>query len=380
MSNVVYFNSTMAGASPLSQTLGSIITILDDCLVNGFGSVTLDSLVVSDGVAVATKGTGHNFSQIVTGAGPVIRIAGATPSGLNGDWRVTVTSSSQFTFACPGVLNGTASGTITAKRAPAGWAKAFAGTYKAAYRSPNTAGSQWYFRVDHSASATNPTVRAYKTMTDVDSGTRASRTGGISIAFSQAGNSAWDLVADNRTVYLRNTEVSTGAFSFIGSFGDFEPADAGDIDTAYVGGNVHLGMLLLNITGFSTAPLNNENAQMTLASGFSDQISRPGAAVYVLPLTAGTGSSVMMPGSSNISGAWPNALTGQTDVSLIAIFEGSDLRGRLRGIYAPLHKYSNLPAATAIPLPGGNQGIRLLAETHTGIRSGAVIADLTGPW
>jgi len=52
--SVVYFDSTMTGAPALSGTAGTLIGLLDACLQDGFGGVTLDSLVVASNVATAT--------------------------------------------------------------------------------------------------------------------------------------------------------------------------------------------------------------------------------------------------------------------------------------------------------------------------------------
>lgn len=71
-------------------------------------AVTLTSLTQSGGTATATK-SGHGFSD-----GDQVVIAGATPSGYNGTFNVTVTSSSVFTFPVSSSLATPATGTITA--------------------------------------------------------------------------------------------------------------------------------------------------------------------------------------------------------------------------------------------------------------------------
>lgn len=71
-------------------------------------SQTLTSLTQSSGTATATK-TSHGFSD-----GDQVVIAGATPSGYNGTYNITVTSSSTFTFPVSSSLSTPASGTITA--------------------------------------------------------------------------------------------------------------------------------------------------------------------------------------------------------------------------------------------------------------------------
>ena len=146
--SVKYFDNTMSGAPALPSSAGSLITLLDACLVNGFDQVTLNSLVVADNVATGTVNPNHNFTM--TGnTGPVILIAGATPSELNGEWRIaSIPGSTTFTFITSGITNQTATGTITAKRAAAGWTKALSGTNKAAYSRTAFGVTSMLLRVD----------------------------------------------------------------------------------------------------------------------------------------------------------------------------------------------------------------------------------------
>jgi hypothetical protein len=164
--------STMTGAPTLSGTAGTLITLLDNCLINGFGSVTLSSLVVASNVATATVNTGHGFSMIggSGGVGPVIRIAGATPSALNRDWRIaSVPNSTTFTFVTADISDQTATGTITVKIAPADWTKRFSGTNKAAYARTDEDATAMLLRVDDTGTTTAQ-VRGYEEMTGIDTG------------------------------------------------------------------------------------------------------------------------------------------------------------------------------------------------------------------
>jgi hypothetical protein len=70
--------------------------------------ITLTSLTQSGGTATATK-TAHGYVD-----GDQVVIAGASPSGYNGTFNVTVTSSSTFTFPVSSALTTPATGTITA--------------------------------------------------------------------------------------------------------------------------------------------------------------------------------------------------------------------------------------------------------------------------
>ena len=169
---VKLFRSTDAGAPTIGAAAGSLIAALDACLVTGYGAVTVNTLSVVSGVATTIVSAGHGLTMAGS-TGPVMRIAGATPSGLNGDWRVTVVNSTTFTFATT-AADGTASGTITAQRAPAGWEKAFSGTNLAAYRSTDLAATGCYLRVNDPAGS-GGTYKAYATgyatMSDIDTGT-----------------------------------------------------------------------------------------------------------------------------------------------------------------------------------------------------------------
>jgi hypothetical protein len=62
-SSIKYFDSTMAGAPSMADAAGNLVAVLDACLVDGVGSVTLDSLVVAGDVATGTLSTGHGFTM-----------------------------------------------------------------------------------------------------------------------------------------------------------------------------------------------------------------------------------------------------------------------------------------------------------------------------
>lgn len=140
--DVKFFTSDMPGAPTLNKAAGAIIPVLDACLVNGFDTKTLDSLVVSSNVATATIAAGHSYRKYA-----VIEISGATPSGLNGQHRITSTTGTTFTFETTGIADQTATGTITAKMAPAGWSKPFTGTNEAVYAPNKVGASSAFFRV-----------------------------------------------------------------------------------------------------------------------------------------------------------------------------------------------------------------------------------------
>jgi hypothetical protein len=233
--SVKYFSSTMSGAPAMSGVAGALIGVLDGCLVDGFGSITLTTLAVASNVATASMSTGHQFTMMDQ-IGPVIRIAGATPSGLNGDWRITVTNATQFTFITTGLSDQTATGTITAKRAPAGFSKIYSGTNKAVYRSDDVTGSRFDLRVDDSTTGA-ATLRGYESMSDVDTGIDPFPTVAQMAALYARKSSTtdsvtrpWWLIADSKAFGLSIASTATYPTGYAPTlfFGDVRSAYGGD--------------------------------------------------------------------------------------------------------------------------------------------------------
>ena len=82
MSNVKFFNSEMIGAPQTWGYSNEITSVLDACLVNGFGQTNVQSLVVSNNVATVTIGAEQCFNKIGN-TYPFIRITGCSISELN---------------------------------------------------------------------------------------------------------------------------------------------------------------------------------------------------------------------------------------------------------------------------------------------------------
>jgi head-tail adaptor len=76
---------------------------------NAPDALSVTSLTRTSTTATATTAVSHGYAT-----GDYIAIAGATPSGYNGKWKITVTSATAFTFAVAGTLATPATGTITA--------------------------------------------------------------------------------------------------------------------------------------------------------------------------------------------------------------------------------------------------------------------------
>ena len=145
--SVKYFNSGMAGAPQISNNWGDLVTMLDACLVNGFALKAINTLTFAAGIATATISSGHAYRPF-----QVVEIAGAGQPEYNGQFRVLTTTATTFTYAVTGTPASPATTTtsLSAKVAPLGWEKPFAGTHKAAYRSQNPASPQNLLLIDNS--------------------------------------------------------------------------------------------------------------------------------------------------------------------------------------------------------------------------------------
>lgn len=220
-----YLHSGMTGAPSMTGSAGSLIAVLDACLINGFGSGTVDSIVIAGGIATVTRSSGHPFE-----VDSVAEIAGATVSGgnINGQQKVlTVPNVNTYTFDATGLANQTATGTITHKVAPLGWSKPFSGTNLAAYRSPNVAGTGVYLRVNDS-NAQEARVIAYESMTDIDTGTApfpttAQISGGGYWPKADAANLTvrrWVIYGDDRFFYFFPLWSNAGNYAALYGFGD----------------------------------------------------------------------------------------------------------------------------------------------------------------
>ena len=386
---VKYFHSAMTGAPVLSGTAGALIAVLDACLVNGFGLKTADSVVVSGGIATATFSTGHSFEPDV-----IALVSGATPSGLNGEKCVLTTATNTVTFDATDIADGAATGAITVKLAPAGWAKEFNATNLAAYRSSDVASTRMFLRVDDS-DAQNARVVGYESMTDLSTGTGAfplpgQLSGGGYWPKADAANAtarAWTVIADARTVWL-HTHTATSGVGLSGNVWMF-----GDIDSRKSPDPYGCALQCANSNIVTNQSSSAYSAEYVMPAG------TPGP---FLPRSfTGLGgcaqlhhASESLFSSGGPSGYTSNALTplypNGADNSLILtgkvyVEPGVGLRGRSRGLFvSPQICHAAFNRLDKVDGQGQFAGRKLLAvkagETATSQSRGLVFFDITGPW
>jgi hypothetical protein len=236
--DVKIFHSQMVGApAKMSNLAGTALAVLDACLVNGFGLVTASSVVIANGVATMNFPSGHSFEKYT-----VALVAGATPAGLNGEHRIIATTANSASFEIA-LADQTATGTITAKVAPAGWEKPFSATNIGVFKSLKPSATGCYFRVDDStASAYSFTVDGYETMADSATGTglfQADYRYFLKTNQLDATLRPWMVIANGSMVYVGiSNYTANGTYGYQwGCFGDIKSRKSNDAYRAFIRGN-----------------------------------------------------------------------------------------------------------------------------------------------
>ena len=387
--SVKYFHSAMSGAPTLNGVAGSLIAVLDACLVDGLGLKSADSVVVSGGTATATFSTGHSFEPDV-----IALVAGATPSGLNGEKRVLTTTTYTITFAATSIADGAATGAITVKLAPAGWAKAFSGTNLAAYRSQDVTGTRLFLRVDDTGT-TNACVVGYESMSDVNTGLRGfplptQVAGGGYWPKANAANAtarAWTVIADTKTVWvhLHTATSGIGASGCVWGFGDFD---------SYKSGDPYACALQCSYTDTATATAANAAAAEYIGIGATAGpfVARSftalggSTACYHIAESHFSTSGVSGSFANNQAPVYPNGPNNGLILARKVIVEpGIALRGIQRGLaFPPQNCHGSFNWRDKIDGQGDYAGRKLMAVkcgSPAGTASqGVVFVDITGPW
>ena len=384
---VVWFDSSETGAPVLNNAAGSLISVLDACLVTGFNTKAITSVTVAAGVATATC-AGHGFSGV---SGKDVLIAGATPAALNGRKELTFVDTNTFRFLTT-AATGTATGTITAKRDALGWAKQFSGINKAIYKRTDVTATSIMLRVLDTAvtPATTSDARVFmvETATDIDTftgqgPTNAALAGGL---YWNKGNDnvsakQWALLGDSKGFYLWTqfgTVILPNANNLAAAhhFGDFQSLKQGDAYNCIVAGltSPSSGNPSETIGLFG---IGSPDLVGVVNSVVARSYSQLGAAVpFVVLRQYRSGVSSYAPSPSVIDSGFVLA-------SGIPLLEGGAtkaVRGYIPGLYdiynsAPSSHYTVLSDVVGV----GSKKILIMSMqvSGAGCQQGY---DLTGPW
>lgn len=383
--SVKFFNSAMPGAPVCSGSPGSLLAVLDACLVDGFGLQAAVSATLAAGVCTLTL-SATPAAQV----GSVVLVSGATPASLNGEHRVTAITASSLSFASA-EPDGPVTGTLSVKLAPAGWLKAYAATNQAAYQidaalHPDTTGC--LLRLDDSG-GTSAIIRGYESMSDISTGLGAFPSVGqqtnLYVCKSDTASTSprpWLVVCDSRMVYVGVRFYSTNDTNYgpawwcFGEFASKKPADpyrfmlCGNYPVAGVPAPTDSMQICATNVNYAYA------ARSYTALGGSVKLG-----VWTWPNTYGVSGAGSLP--------YPNGPDYALYLCPADLVETNPthLRGRLPGLLMIPHSLTRkiCPDAKTAYLddnvPGfAGRTIGFMPCAYSGAEWTVVAFDLTGPW
>lgn len=332
MANVKYYRSTMTNAPSLSGSTQKLIDLLDACLVNGFNSQTVT--ITRSGAVATVTATGHGFD-----ARACVLIAGSDQTEYNGEHYITIVDDNTFSFTVDGSPATPATGTITAKVAPAGWTKPYTGSNLAAFRAAG--GNQMYLRVDDSQNQYG-SVAGYASMTGITTGNDRFPATSVYWWKSNAASSTtrpWILIANDRTLHLwvSGNSATDGLYSDQYSFGDLAPTMTGDQFATFISGDTGSSTAFSAFVGVKGAlPAYASDGHYlcrdyTYVSGAKTMAKFGDAGKANTPISSG----LYYLGNSGLT--YPNPTDGGLYLSRLWAARPSHMRGTIPGLWAPLH-------------------------------------------
>lgn len=353
----------------------ALISLLDACLVAGYGNQTPTAITRVGSVATVTK-AGHGYQKHNR-----ITQTGWDQPEYNGEFRVeSVVDVNTYTINVSGTPTTPGTGaTPSVRKSGAGWTKPFTGTNLAAFKQPASLTNPVYFRFDDTTT-TYATFRGYEAMTAIGTGTgefptTAQRS--IALGVNKSGSAdtsarTWVLVVSEGTVYFwsANTTASDGSTGYMIMFGDFVSYKTGDawnkfaIGTGWNGSSINITPTYnyaanLNSYIYSTGIYDHYIARSYTQSGacinmckVSDYAKSYGQAAM--------GSSAGAYGNM----AYPHPIDGGLYLANLWLAEpyqtNALLRGEMVGIWNPLH-YQPLSHYDTFSGVGGLAGKEFMA-------------------
>lgn len=291
-------------------------------------------------------------------------------------------------------------GTGPSAKAPAGWSRVFSATNKRVYRGESVAGTGYYLRVDDTASVGNARhawLRAYYTMSDIDTGTEpvptvAQAANGSLYQKSSTADAtarAWVIVANDKTCYLFVAVSGLAAT-------EMSPYAFGDAISHKPGDN-HAFFLSFNGMTAYTGALSDTHGSMWRGASATSAIGATwgiGPGMYFARAASGAvGPEVA---GCVQQDAWATTPYGTTGIPYPDPVSGGLLwgpahardsaanrvRGKFPGVIVPLHDRALTDMSTLTDLEGGDgidayvksfRGSSLLTTTS----AGQILFDLT---
>jgi hypothetical protein len=397
MTNFVQcFKSTDTGAPTLTGQVGSLITLLNKCLVDGYATANVTSITRSGSTATATLASAD--ATLYTGAW--VTFANAVQPEYNINAQITVVDPTHVTFAVSGTpaTPATTASTLTYNRTGLGWTRPFvAGTNAQTYRSADATSNQFYLQVIDNAATAGlgkeaqvfgaEVMSADQTVTSGRFPTTVQAASGLCVRKSTTADAtarAWTLIGDDRTLYFISSTGDTGGQNGHGfSFGHFISFKAGDGFNTFIAGGAAFNVSSTTTAWAAGLPGGAVTSNVYLARSYT----QAGTAVVVLQTVLASGFSAITGsiGGSSGSGAaltYPNAVDGGLYVGTVLLTDTptASLRGRLPGYFAPLHvnPLTQYDESTGVT---GLSGVTLVAvNTSSATTQGQSLFDKFGPW
>lgn len=381
--SVSYITHTMRGAPVITgNNPGCLIAALDALLVNGWGLAAPTSVTVAGGIATATFASATPWQE-----GAVIEISGGTPVAINGKARVLTSSSTTLTWATS-AGDGSYSGSIGVKYAPAGWEKVYSGTNTAAYRATDVTASKKFFRIDDSA-GNYAIVNGFDSMGDINdtTGPFFPNVGYFVKSINNNPGATPFLIAADSKFFIIATCIGYSSYdkwsaSVVRGFGDCIPFDvAGDNPVVLSADCTSSGDI--SYGGLSGAPNGSDFSNGALV--FSKKwIGTAGSALGIS--FPESGSAASFSGDDSLFGIGPSVIDGEIKLSRMLAKENqvdSPPRAVIPACYFVPQKIPASMFGAPFEVTKAKNG-KNLCSIHVGAvyntRSGTAFVDVTGPW
>ena len=434
--------ATVSAADGLKLKTGMILTISgvtgpgggDPALYNGTFTITVAStttftytmsgtpsgtatgtIVVSSWLPITsiTRGGAGNLTATLTMnnqnvtliTGNYITVTGCTSTGAaqyNGTFRITVTSSTTFTYQM--VSDPGASATVTGAtyyKAGLQWTRPFsAGTNSQTYKSATTVGAlgETYVPrplqiIDNAATAglgleaqmySAEIMQADQIVTFNQFPTVAQKASGLCMRKSVAASSAvkeWTLWGDEKTFTLNIFTTDVNTFNPAVAFGYFIPTKSGDLFNTFISGgssfNVNNASYGINTAGWlaNTAAASNfyiSRSYTQIGTSLSTSLCYSSTGTVNSILGAAAASPLLGPNPTD-SGYYVQPVFVQDVVGT--------LRGRMPGLYGLLNPITNFSNFDTITNVVGMSGSTLMFHPVGSVNiQGGCFIDMFGPW
>ncbi len=151
---VKWFSSENINAPELSNNWGSLLSVLEACLLTGYGNQSIQGITIENGVATANFSAAHKLQMFQW-----IEISGSNQADLNAEFKILGATSHSIEFLID-LPDQTINETLSCRLAPLGWSKPFSDEGRAVFQAKNTDTNPYFLRVDDTCDPLHTPTRA----------------------------------------------------------------------------------------------------------------------------------------------------------------------------------------------------------------------------